>query len=227
MANPTYETYMQNIKNTYEHIDKISSQVIEINKRIQYVIQCIQYHGDKYDYNNINITNLNNDNIHIKCPIHGIFNIKAINHLLGEECNKCVVLKNKEKRKAKKIEEFKQKAKELYGDKYDYSLMKYIHARHEIQIICPIHGIFKQSPRNFIKRNGYCNECKIDTYKNNFIKKSRQIYKKFDLSKIKYINSKTPVEIICPKHGSFFYSPDDIIRSNRKIGCKKCRFSNE
>ena len=46
--------------------------------------------------------------------------------------------------------EFIQKAKEIHGDKYDYTLVKCKNKTTKVKIICDIHGIFYQTPRNII-----------------------------------------------------------------------------
>jgi len=43
-----------------------------------------------------------------------------------------------------------------------------------------------------------------------------------DYSKVTYINGETPVEIICPVHGSFFKKPNEFKKN--KCGCAKCGF---
>ena len=56
-----------------------------------------------------------------------------------------------------------------------------------------------------------------------FIEEGKQKYNNFfDYSKVNYINNKTKVEIICPKHGSFWVTPKIHLKSNSKGGCKKC-----
>lgn len=58
-----------------------------------------------------------------------------------------------------------------------------------------------------------------------FIKKATEKYgKKYDYSKVNYVNSKTKVCIICPEHGEFFITPNNFLSSS-KHGCPKC--SNE
>jgi hypothetical protein len=42
----------------------------------------------------------------------------------------------------------------------------------------------------------------------------------FDYSKVKYVNSQTPVTIICKEHGPFSKSPNAFLVS--KFGCTKC-----
>jgi hypothetical protein len=48
--------------------------------------------------------------------------------------------------KRKTTIEFIKNAKNLYGNKYDYSLVNYINAKTKIKIICPEHGEFEQIP---------------------------------------------------------------------------------
>lgn len=44
------------------------------------------------------------------------------------------------------IKKFIEKAREVHGDKYDYSKAVYINAKTKICIICPKHGEFWQTP---------------------------------------------------------------------------------
>lgn len=55
-------------------------------------------------------------------------------------------------------EHFVERAKEVYGDYYDYTPTKYIDYRKKVEIGCPIHGIFKQPPYRHISGAGcpYC-----------------------------------------------------------------------
>jgi len=45
-------------------------------------------------------------------------------------------------------EEFIKKAREVHGDKYDYSKVEYLNATTPVVIICPKHGEFKKKQRN-------------------------------------------------------------------------------
>lgn len=49
-------------------------------------------------------------------------------------------------------------AKEVHGDKYDYSLVDYKNTKSKVKIICPIHGVIKQSPFTHLKGSG-CMKC--------------------------------------------------------------------
>lgn len=53
---------------------------------------------------------------------------------------------------------FINKAKEIHGNKYDYSKINYQGTDNKIIIICPLHGEFKQTPHNHLKGNN-CTTC--------------------------------------------------------------------
>ena len=56
-------------------------------------------------------------------------------------------------------EEFIEKAKQVHGDKYDYSKVEYINNRTKVCIICPEHGEFWQLPSNHLQGTG-CPNCR-------------------------------------------------------------------
>jgi len=185
----------------------------EILKRIQEV------QGDKYDYKNAVFVNLSSK-IEIICPEHGNFLQFLNNHLNGANCPVCA---NKLKNKIRTREEFVKLAKEKYGEKYDYSLVEYKGSTVKVKIICSIHGVFYQKPKDHLSKLS-CPKCSnIKTKQillNNFIEKSSKIHKnKYTYSEVDYINSKENVKIICPEHGLFLQSPSTHLTGS---GCKKC-----
>ena len=120
-------------------------------------------------------------------------------------------------------ENFIRRAKEVHGEKYDYSKVIYKNNKTKVCIICPIHGEFWQTPKHHIYRKQGCPKCS-GCYRRtteDFIKRARDIHgDRYDYSKVKYINTKTKVCIICPEHGEFFVTPRDHIYSH--AGCPKC-----
>jgi Zn finger protein HypA/HybF involved in hydrogenase expression len=116
----------------------------------------------------------------------------------------------------------------LHGNKYDYSKLEYKKWDEKVEIICIQHGIFWQKASAHLKGNG-CPKCgRISTTIKNtliqtsFLEKAIKIHgNAYDYSKVIYKNSRTEVEIICPKHGSFWQPPN----SHRKKGCPRCRGS--
>lgn len=129
-------------------------------------------------------------------------------------------------------ESFIKRAKEIHGNKYDYSKVVYKNSRSMVCIICPEHGEFWQKAGTHLEGHG-CPICareitlkarKLTT--DDFIKKAREIHgNKYDYSKVNYVNTQTKVCIICPKHGEFWIKPNDHL--SRKYGCHKCGWEKE
>lgn len=124
-------------------------------------------------------------------------------------------------------EEFISKSSVKHNNFYDYSNTLYISAKEKISIICPLHGSFEQVAENHIQGSG-CPICaRLGTIKNqkhsreDFIKNAEKANqgKDYNYSKVEYINSKTKVVVICPKHGEFLTLPSDHVKGH---GCDKC-----
>lgn len=181
-------------------------------------------HNNKFDYSLVDYKNLDTK-IKIICPVHDIFEQTPRNHLLGNDCFEC-----SKRKKSKTTKEFVEQSKIIHNDFYDYSNTTYKNYLTVVKIICPIHGEFEQLPFEHISGSG-CKKCGIDKTRKftligleKFIERANKIHNnKYDYSKVEYINSTTKVEIICPKHGSFFQKPTDHIHS--KAGCPICNES--
>ena len=178
-----------------------------------------EIHGDKYNYSKVDYKS-NRTKVTIICPDHGEFKQTPSNHLRNQGCPKCgSTLKLT-------IEEFIKKAKEIHGDKYNYSKVDYKSNRTKVTIICPDHGEFKQTPSSHLVGSG-CPKCgiingsgKIRNTTSNFIKRSKEIHgDKYDYSKVDYRNTGTKVTIICPTHGEFEQIPNNHLRGQ---GCPSC-----
>ena len=123
--------------------------------------------------------------------------------------------------------EFIEKVNSKHNYYYDYSKVNYINSITKITIICPIHGEFEQTPGKHLLGQG-CPKCKGTTRKTTeqFIKEAKLIHgNKYDYSKTKYgKNNRTPVEIICSKHGSFWQTP--VHHLTCRCGCPLCNTSH-
>ena len=65
-----------------------------------------------------------------------------------------------------------------------------------------------------------CRKRKFLLTKDEFIKKANEVHKNlYNYSKVKYLNYKTKIEIICKEHGSFFQTPNNHLGGK---GCKEC-----
>ena len=128
-------------------------------------------------------------------------------------------------------EKFIEKAKEIHGDKYDYSKVNYVKCTEKVCIICPKHGEFYLEPIKHISkgrtnRRGcpYCGEenRRKHTRKNNewFIENAKKIHgEKYDYSKVDYKRTNEKICIICPEHGEFWQTPNQHLSGH---GCPVC-----
>ena len=123
----------------------------------QFIEKARKIHGDFYDYSKVEYLN-KNTKVCIICPIHGEFWQTPDNHFKGQNCPKCANISRGNVFRDTK-EEFIKHAKEIHGDKYDYSKVEYKNNRTKVCIICPIHGEFWQAPQNHLHGAScpYCN----------------------------------------------------------------------
>ncbi len=115
-------------------------------------------HGNKYDYSEVCYIN-NHTKVCVKCPIHGEFYIRPLNHLhLKQGCPKCANIE------CLGNDMFIKRANEIHNNKYDYSKVEYVNSYTKVCIICPIHGEFWQSPNHHLSKRGcpICNESKLE-----------------------------------------------------------------
>jgi len=132
----------------------LSAQASQRFTKERFVEKAIKTHKNKYDYTNIDYTTTKNK-IKIKCITHGEFEQTPTNHLRGRGCKQCA----DDSKKVTK-EEFLNRAKEVHGEKYDYSTVSFNSIRDKIDIICYKHGVFKQVISSHLCGRGcpHCNE---------------------------------------------------------------------
>lgn len=94
-----------------------------------------EVHGDFYDYSKVVYIN-DRTKVCIICPIHGEFWQEPQSHY-GQRCGcpLCGVKATASKRNIG-TEKFIEKAKQIHGDKYDYSKVKYVKSKDKVCIIC-------------------------------------------------------------------------------------------
>ena len=119
------------------------------------------------------------------------------------------------------------KAKLVHGDKYDYSKVDYVKDYIKVCIICPEHGEFWQRPHAHLQGQG-CPKCKSKKQTcttDEFIAKAKKIHgDKYDYSKVKYVDAKSKVCVVCPEHGEFWQIP---YHHTKGCGCPKCANKNK
>lgn len=109
--------------------------------------------GDNYDFTKTTYINAHVKTI-ITCKIHGDFLVEPCN-VLNHNCG-CPYCSGEKISRSKTCttQKFVEKAKKMHGDKYNYSLVHYERSSEKVPIICPIHGIFYQTPNNHLKGCG-------------------------------------------------------------------------
>lgn len=183
-----------------------------------------EVHGDRYNYSLVDYKG-SQIPVTIICPEHGPFQKRPDMHLNGEGCKMCANEKISKSLSLGK-EEFIKRAKEVHGDKYDYSLVDYKNQGTEVNIICPIHGIFTQKPE-YHMNGSQCPECaKISRAMKHllgtdeFIKRAKEVHgDKYDYSKTIYKDIFSPLTITCPIHGDFTQKASDHLSG---CGCQEC-----
>lgn len=221
------------LKKPVDHLQGFGCQECTIDKRKlpweEFIKKAIEKHGNKYDYSESKYIDATTK-IWIKCLIcDKKFEQRPSSHINeGSGCPPCGhILAAKNTIKISRQKDFLIKAKEIHGDRYDYSLVKYKRRDINIEIICQEHGIFVQTPIAHIIFGHGCQICgKIQSIKNrrytteDFIKVSTEKHgNKYDYSLVNYIDRYLEIKIICLKHGEFLQKPYLHLLG---IGCLKC-----
>ena len=113
------------------------------------------------------------------------------------------------------------RAKEIHGNKYNYTKVVDTLSNDKICIICPEHGEFWQVLLNHLRGHG-CPICGGSKRKSNdtYIKELKEVWgNTYDFSVTHYTNALSPVEVICKKHGKFLPLAINILKGH---GCPKC-----
>jgi hypothetical protein len=125
--------------------------------RSRFLEKARNLHGYKYEYIDLSDKIKVSDTIKVKFD-GVVYYQRVIKHLNGR-CPEKVIYK-------KTTEEYILEAKEVWGDKYDYSKINYINTKDEVEIVCKKHGSFLKQPAELIKGNS-CPQCKLEKSKYN------------------------------------------------------------
>lgn len=186
-------------------------------------------HGDTYDYSKVVYSGIMKK-VTIVCRKHGDFFQAPNTHLTGANggrgCGKCAIEARANSRRGSS-EEFLKRAKEVHGDKFDYSKSEYKLSTISLTVTCKVHGDFKVTPSNHLAGKD-CWKCSCEkkhaakrSNTSEFLEKLKKVFdNKYDYSKVVYgRNNEEKVEIICKLHGSFFSKPANLLQGK---GCPSC-----
>lgn len=201
------------------------------NKRIKdkddFVKESKRVHGNKFNYDHVEYVN---QNIKVKLVCNDCGEIifqKPVNNINGKGCWKCG------KRKPIDGKEFLEKVDKTHNGFYTYDIkeIETLDSDTVLNIMCPLHGKFKQKVTDHIRHG--CTACgrikTIESHKKTqeqFIEEVKKIHgDKFNYSKIEYMNSSTKVLLICNKCSREFYkNTSDLLNGS---GCPYCVGKNK
>jgi hypothetical protein len=190
------------------------------DKTLKFISKAKLIHGDKFDYSLVEYVNLVTK-VKIICKIHGVFIQSPGNHQQGDGCPNCAWAKMALSR-FKSTSEFISEAVIKHGNKYNYSLVVYVHSQTKVDIVCPLHGTFNVTPSQHLSGLG-CRICRnirksgnLSTFISSAKKRHSELY---DYSLAEYKKSQIKLNIICVKHGVFAQSPNNHLKG---AGCPNC-----
>lgn len=129
-----------------------------------FIDEASRLHNNAYDYTHVVYKN-NNIKINIGCKIHGQFYQTPRDHLSGQGCKKCGLLRMA-KNNTTSLEEFKSKAIEVHANKYSYENVEFNTLSDKVNITCSEHGSFMQNAASHLIGHG-CTKCAIKGFDKN------------------------------------------------------------
>lgn len=178
----------------------------------QFVEESRKVHGDKYAYPGKYVNS--RTHTEIECPAHSIFWQMPAAHVAGHGCPKC-----QHELARKSPEQFWQEIYAIHGDTYAYH-SEYTTCHGDLTIECYAHGLFEQRASHHREGHG-CPDCSPNANmgKEKFVERANIIHGfKFQYPG-GYVNGRTPTEIVCLIHGSFWQKP---ISHLSEYGCPSC-----
>ena len=124
----------------------------------EFIKVCRETHGDKYDYSKTEYKGWHSK-VTIICPIHGEFTTDASVHIKGHNCKKYSADARGLKTRKWNTKYFIRRAREVHGDKYDYSKVYCERYTDLVEINCKEHGVFTQLVSNHVVGKEGCKEC--------------------------------------------------------------------
>ena len=196
----------------------------------EFVEAAMAIHGSRYDYGLFEYAGQAVKST-IICTIHGEFQQSPYCHLRKKHgCPHCGLERIKQLNPGTGTIGFINKAILVHGLRYNYSEVDYTNNRNKVAITCKIHGNFYQAPANHLSGQG-CPSCAIIDRANRirkdvsrFLSEASCVHDNFyEYNKQSYIDDRTKISIICPKHGPFIQLPNSHLNGR---GCPHCAVDN-
>lgn len=233
--NKTQEFIEDSIKHLLSIVEPTSSdneflKKDRLERQNRFIEKAKAKFGDLFDYSKVEYKN-RNTKITIKCNKHcNEFEITPRHHLRYKSggCKLCFEEKCIGNKRVT-LEQWLNKCKEIHNNKYDYSEVKKLGDKFNLQemvtIICPKHGAFQQLASSHYRGKG-CDECAHKSVAEQrtltheeFEKRARLIHGDKYKYLTKYEGIRVPIKIECNIHGVFEQLPKEHLDG---CGCPKC-----
>ena len=175
-----------------------NNELIKKKSENEFKIKSNNIHCHIYDYTKSNYIDAKTKLI-VVCKEHGEFNVTPNNHLRGKGCPECGKIKSAIS-KIKPYDEYLNEFIKLYGNKYDYSLVKWEGASCAISVICNNHGLFDILP--YMHKIG--KECP----------KCSNRYSLISIEWLSYMEIKNSIKIIHAKNEGEFCIPNSRYKAD-------------
>lgn len=189
------------------------------NTKQEFINRSISRFGDRFNYDKTVYTKQDCE-LTITCKVHGDLTLTPLAHFWSTYgCAKC----DYEIPRAKRFNIALERARQIHGDKYDYSRINYVNSSEKVEIVCPIHGSFWQSMFSHSKDGNECPKCSKDKERvtlDEFIARSRKLHcDKDSYDKTNYSVLQDEVTITCKVHGDYTQRANSHLAGYR---CRKC-----
>ena len=160
--------------NTEEQIPQTGNRSLDLCRRTvtteSFIAEAKEIYGDCYDYSKVEYKNKDH-RVTIICPVHGDFQVYALEHLDGKGCPKC-----------EKSKKFLAKLHEKFGDKFGLEQFVYDSSTTPVTLICPTHGEFSRLPNAILNSPCGCPECGLQPMREaqaaNIAKRAQEPFKR-------------------------------------------------
>lgn len=123
--------------------------------------------------------------------------------------------------------DFLTKARRVHGNRYVYDSVAYLDCKTAVEIRCPVHGSFWQTPDSHINKKAGCPECGTASRAKNqaltlegFLTKAAEVHgERYDYGAVAFDRSTDSVTIGCPVHGPFRQRVSNHLAGR---GCQRC-----
>ena len=190
--------------------------------------------GDTFTYIKPEFFDYRRGRVQIICAMHGTFervpmyHVNSTKHRKPAGCPDCF-RETDRKAKMKPFASFVADARAIHGEKYEYIEDTYDGAKQNMEIVCPKHGTFPQTPDAHINGKQGCGLCADEEtslrnvtlgLKNAKLKLSEITSGKVKLVDETYIEQREEAQFVCKEHGEF--TRIVILALTSAYPCKEC-----